>query len=286
MTSLTLNKITSQRGISVGEATKKISDLGWNPTYVQEANTFPTDYKIAKAPRDPMKQVLRSYFPMQEEKDNRVYGALDAALRGDMFRNVEPRWVEWMKLFLAIIPFPEISAARSMAMVARLAPGHVAEFSPLVFVLAVLATLVWCWLVRWRTGRHRAALWKTLVLPAGGVTLCWMLLMTLWLPALDHALSYAPQVRAIAQRTGPTRCVAELGVGRAQIAALRHHAGFDLQPINSHTECDWLIVKPEVVSLLHHIVSLDDWRLIGTFRRTTNPNDDLLLYQRAPAAAQ
>ena len=80
--------------------------------------TFPTDYKIAKAPRDPMKQVLRSYFPMQEEKDNRVYGALDAALRGDMFRNVEPRWVEWMKLFLAIIPFPEISAARSMAMVA------------------------------------------------------------------------------------------------------------------------------------------------------------------------
>ena len=86
--------------------------------------TFPTDYKISKTPRDPMKQVLRSYFPMQEEKDNRVYGALDAALRGDMFRNVEPRWVEWMKLFLAIIPFPEISAARSMAMVGRLAPGE------------------------------------------------------------------------------------------------------------------------------------------------------------------
>ena len=124
MSTLTLNKITSQRGISVGEATKKIADLGWNPSYVQEAMTFPTDYKITKAPRDPMKQVLRSYFPMQEEKDNRVYGALDAALRGDMFRNVEPRWVEWMKLFLAIIPFPEISAARSMAMVARLAPGE------------------------------------------------------------------------------------------------------------------------------------------------------------------
>ncbi len=57
-----------------------------------------------------MKQVLRSYFPMQEEKDNRGLRRIDAALRGDMFRNVEPRWVEWMKLFLAIIPFPEISA--------------------------------------------------------------------------------------------------------------------------------------------------------------------------------
>ena len=84
---LTLNKITSQKGINIGEATRRIADLGWTPSYVQEAMTFPTDYKIGKAPRDPMKQVLRSYFPMQEEKDNRVYGALDAALRGDMFRN-------------------------------------------------------------------------------------------------------------------------------------------------------------------------------------------------------
>ena len=78
---LTLNKITAQRGISIGEATRRIADLGWTPSYVQEAMTFPTDYKIKKSPRDPMKQVLRSYFPMQEEKDNRVYGALDAALR-------------------------------------------------------------------------------------------------------------------------------------------------------------------------------------------------------------
>jgi hypothetical protein len=28
--------------------------------------------------------------------------------------------------------------------------------------------------------------------------------MTLWLPALDHARSYAPQVRAIAERIGQT----------------------------------------------------------------------------------
>ena len=70
MASLTLNKITSQRGIPVGEAAKKIADLGWNPTYVQEAAVHQTDYKITKEPRDPMKQVLRSYFPMEEEKDN------------------------------------------------------------------------------------------------------------------------------------------------------------------------------------------------------------------------
>jgi hypothetical protein len=46
-------------------------------------------------------------------------------------------------------------------------------------------------------GAHRSAIWKSLVLPAGGATLCWLLLMTLWLPVLDYARSYAPQVQRI-----------------------------------------------------------------------------------------
>ena len=121
---LTLSKIVKQKGISITEATRRIADLGWAPSYFEEVLKYPTDYKVEKAPKDPMKQVLRSYFPMQEEKDNRVYGALDAALRGDMFRNVQPRWIEWQKLFLAIIPFPEISAARSMAIQSQIAPGE------------------------------------------------------------------------------------------------------------------------------------------------------------------
>ena len=46
--SLTLNKITAQRGISIGEAASRVADLGWTPSYVQEAMTFPTDYKISQ----------------------------------------------------------------------------------------------------------------------------------------------------------------------------------------------------------------------------------------------
>ena len=45
---------------------------------------------------------------MEEEKDNRVYGAPDGAIRGNMFRQVQERWLEWQKLFLCIIPLPEI----------------------------------------------------------------------------------------------------------------------------------------------------------------------------------
>ena len=73
--------------------------------------------------KDPLKQVLRSYFPMQEEKDHRVYGAQDGAIRGNMFRQVQERWLEWQKLFLSIIPLPEISAARAMPLLFRTVPN-------------------------------------------------------------------------------------------------------------------------------------------------------------------
>lgn len=120
---VTLSKINSQPNMSNAEAHKRVKDLAWLPSYAKESLKYPTDYKFSKAPKDTMKQVLRSYFTMEEEKDNRVYGAMDAALRGNMFSDAEPRWVEWMKLFLAIIPFPEISAARSMALLSNVVPN-------------------------------------------------------------------------------------------------------------------------------------------------------------------
>jgi propane monooxygenase large subunit len=102
----------------------KIQELSWDPTFASPVNKYPTDYNFEKAPKkDPMKQVLRSYFPMEEEKDQRVYGAMDGAVRGNMFRNVQQRWMEWQKLFLSIIPFPEISAARAMPLAINAVPN-------------------------------------------------------------------------------------------------------------------------------------------------------------------
>ena len=92
---------------SVAKAHQKIQELAWEPQYHEPVSQYGTDYTFHKAQKkDPLKQVLRSYFPMQEEKDNRVYGAQDGAIRGNMFRQVQERWLEWQKLFLSIIPLP------------------------------------------------------------------------------------------------------------------------------------------------------------------------------------
>jgi 4-amino-4-deoxy-L-arabinose transferase-like glycosyltransferase len=188
-------------------------------------------------------------------------------------------WVIWIAMQTGV-------PAKPAANVARLAPGFVPEFSLLPFLFALTATLAWAWLVRWRTGRHRAALWKTLVLPAGGAALCWMLVMTLWLPVLDFGRSYAPQVSAIARRVGAPECVSGFALGRPHIAALRHHGGFNVRPLDRDPPCPWLLVSPDAIARLHETVDLQHWQLIGTFRRPTNPNDDLLLYQRLGTATR
>src|SRR5436190_180314 len=89
---------------SVARAHQKIQELAWEPKYHEPVSQYGTDYTFRKAQKkDPLKQVLRSYFPMQEEKDHRVYGAEDGAIRGNMFRQVQERWLEWQKLFLTIV---------------------------------------------------------------------------------------------------------------------------------------------------------------------------------------
>jgi propane 2-monooxygenase large subunit len=109
---------------SLTKAHEKIKELSWEPTFVSPVQKYGTDYVFDKAPKkDPLKQVLRSYFPMEEEKDNRVSGAMDGAIRGNMFRQVQERWMEWQKLFLSIIPFPEISAARAMPLAIGAVPN-------------------------------------------------------------------------------------------------------------------------------------------------------------------
>jgi hypothetical protein len=119
-------------------------------------------------------------------------------------------WVVWIAMQTGFPPQPA-------ANVARLAPGFEAGFTLLPFLFATLATLAWIWLVKWRVGRHRAAIWKSLVLPAGGAALCWLLLTTLWMPLLDHARSYAPLVRRVRPSSNPPLSLARPGLHRLQI---------------------------------------------------------------------
>ena len=182
-------------------------------------------------------------------------------------------WVVWIAMQTGSPP-------KIAANVQRLAPGFQISFSIATFLIAVCATLAWAWLVKWRAGRHRAALWKSLVLPAGGAALSWLLLMTLWMPLLDFARSYAPLARLVAQRVGPTECVQTLGLSFGQTAAFSYHANLRLKPLTGETLCPWLIVDADGVSQLAALTPMGQWILRATMRRPSDDNEDVLLFQR------
>jgi 4-amino-4-deoxy-L-arabinose transferase-like glycosyltransferase len=189
-------------------------------------------------------------------------------------------WVVWISMQTG---FPTQPAAN----VARLAPGFMHSFSVASFFIAVCASLVWAWLVKWRVGRHQAAIWKSVVLPAGGAALCWLLLMTLWLPLLDFARSYAPLVRqatsAMPQKPG---CVATLGLSRSQIAAFQFHGGLELRPLQTNGTCRWLIADIPTLSATADVAHNPDWQLRRTMGHPAERKESMALleYQQRPPA--
>jgi 4-amino-4-deoxy-L-arabinose transferase-like glycosyltransferase len=188
-------------------------------------------------------------------------------------------WVIWISLQTGV-------PAKPAANVARLAPGFIHSFSFTPFVIAVCATLVWVWLVKWRVGCHQKPIWKSVVLPAGGAALCWLLLMTLWLPMLDFARSYAPMVKlvttAMPQAPG---CVATLGLNRSQIAAFQFHGQLELQTLGAGTQCQWLIADIGTANQRTDITQGSHWQLRRSIGHPAERKDSLRLYERRPLAA-
>jgi hypothetical protein len=182
-------------------------------------------------------------------------------------------WVVWLSMQTG---WP----AQPAANVARLAPGFVFSFSAPAFAVAAAATLAWVGLVRWRAGRHRAALWKSLVLPAGGAALCWLLLMTLWLPLLNYGRGYAPLVSQVSQRIGPAACVNTHALTLSQGAAFDFHSPYRLIPWGTPKtpSCPWLIADHLAVVMQPPTAS--QWRVRETIFRPTDDGEAIVLYER------
>jgi hypothetical protein len=183
-------------------------------------------------------------------------------------------WVIWVSMQTGV-------PAKPAANVAKLAPGFEPSFSALAFVAAVAATLAWAWLVKWRTGRHRAVIWKSLVLPAGGAALSWLLLMTLWLPVLDFARSYTPVVNAVMRHIDRPGCVEVFGLTRAQLAAFRYHGNLEMRPAGWQGACHWLLVASALQPSMASALDTSGWQLVSIIRRPVDKDDNVLLYRKA-----
>jgi 4-amino-4-deoxy-L-arabinose transferase-like glycosyltransferase len=192
-------------------------------------------------------------------------------------------WVIWLAMQTGYPPQPA-------ANVARLAPGFVASVSVPSLILAMLASAAWLWLVSWRVGRHRPAIWSSLVLPAGGAVLCWVLLMSLWLPLLDYARSYAPLAQKLNVALQGASCVHTVGLSPAQRAGLSYHLqhikfdhdSLSIEKSSPQVTCDFWLVDSQTTLSPAQNQALRKWSAVRRLKRFADKAETILVYQLKP----
>lgn len=129
---------------------------------------------------------------------------------------VATAWLGWIALHFG---WP----AQIARNIGRQTRGFEPEVSWVAFVLALVVTVAWALLVVWRLRVKPAALWRGTVLSACGLTATWLLLVLLWLPAVDYARSYrsvsGELAAAIEANRRPGECLRGLSLGSGQRAS-------------------------------------------------------------------
>ena len=185
-------------------------------------------------------------------------------------------WVVWLSLQTGWPAQPAIN-------VSRLAPGYVSEFEWVHTVIALLITGIWCKLIIWRLGRNPRFVWKSLILPATGALMCWVLLMTLWMPLLNYARSYKPLALQVKTWVKEPSCVFALSLTRSQIAGLGFHGNFKMMNFKDTKDpasCEWLIANPANLQQNKKVLDESSWMKIRVIRRPADKREDIVIYQR------
>ena len=166
----------------------------------------------------------------------------------------------------------------SPARITQLLKDYRPGFEPILqenqFWIAVSVTVLWMVLV-WRVGR---SIRRSVINWAAGVTLLWLLAVTLWMPWLNSGKSYRLMVTSLTQALPEKyNCISGIDIGEGERAMLQYFGNITLsrQP---KPECNLMLVQGTASSPLAE----DDahWKKIWDGSRTGDRNERFWLYRR------
>lgn len=117
-------------------------------------------------------------------------------------------WIGWFALHFGIPKQISLN-------IARLTVGFEPNIAWWSVVLAFVCTLCWIAMIVWRVKANPNALWRGSLLAAGGLTISWIMLVLLWMPAIDYVRSYRPMSAEI------RKTLEGLSVTPGELACLR-----------------------------------------------------------------
>lgn len=154
----------------------------------------------------------------------------------------------------------------------KLEPGFTAVFSPFSLAVALAATLLWCVAI----ARSQRTPLRGITHWCYGITLTWLLLMTLLLPWIDYGKTYRPVALAARATVGldGNDCLAARSLGAAQRASLNYFGDFSF---GSETDCRWLIIQG---ARSDETPVLRNWTLMWEGNRPGDRSERFRVYKR------
>jgi methane monooxygenase component A alpha chain/propane monooxygenase large subunit len=96
---------------------EKSKGYDWDFTFAPHPPKYETKYKLPKKGKDPFRVLIRDYLKMEAEKDDRTHGFIDGAIRTREFSEIQPRFMEAMKLLLPLLTNAEFQAVAACGMI-------------------------------------------------------------------------------------------------------------------------------------------------------------------------
>ncbi|MBC8022206.1 MAG: hypothetical protein H7Y14_03755 [Burkholderiales bacterium] len=180
--------------------------------------------------------------------------------------------VLWMGFFAATTGRPEVA----LQWLLKEVPGFKYRFSFVSCALAALLTLTWIVVV----ARSLRSTRRAIVNWTAGITMSWMLMMTLGLPLVDQARSYRDvAARIVGELPRGFVCIARLNVGDAQRALLDYFANIATMALDnpSSRRCSVLLVQAAPLKVAK--VS-PEWEEVWRGSRPGDRHELFILYRR------
>jgi 4-amino-4-deoxy-L-arabinose transferase-like glycosyltransferase len=179
-----------------------------------------------------------------EELDSLPRGAASALDWFGMMTFLSFGALLWIGYAAAMTGKPAFAAE----IIAREVPGYKYQFSFLAFALASLLTMIWLVVVA-RSLRSNS---RAIVNWASGITMVWMLVMTLGLQLVDQSRSYRGlTARIVAQVPAATKCIVRRNLGDPQRALFDYFGGIRTVPENdpAAASCDTMLMQASPVKI-------------------------------------
>ncbi len=152
-------------------------------------------------------------------------------------------------------------------------PGFIPTVHTPMFWIAIIATVLWLVMV-WRVGR---SIRRSVTNWAAGVTLIWVLAMTIWLPWLDSGKSYRSMVASL-KHALPAQydCIASQRVDDTQRALLQYLGNITIR--RTHGDCGLLLTQENRMSKREE--NQREWKQIWEGGRSSDKNERFRLYRK------